>query len=164
MRHVALSLILALATAGAAQAAAPKPVNKATKPFGLTEALAVLNVCPDARFDGASIIALGGVLQENKARIDAAPVAGRMDLMNQLVAEESHKAAEYVKTHKVDCANDPEKAAAYWNGLIRRMAAEQQVSTPAAAPNAGEFKLTNPRKEPVSVKPGPQVPTPVSLP
>jgi hypothetical protein len=116
--------------------AAPKPAAR----FGLTQALATLQSCPNARFEGDSMMALGGVLQENQARINAVPVDKRMDLMNKIVAEETAKATAWHKVNKLDCATAPEKAAGYWNRTIQAMASEQhadalekQKKTPVAA-------------------------------
>lgn len=165
-KHVLATALLGFALA--AQAASPAPevaskkapavVSKGSKQpsaplrtFGLTQSLAVLFACPQARFDNAQIIALGGVLSENKARIEAAPVNSRMELMTQLVAEETAKANDFVKTHKVDCEQDAQPAAAYWNRLIEKVAAEQGVQ---AAPQ------TVPAKPAAAVRPTPPVRTP----
>lgn len=150
MRNFVLATVLAAATLAAhAAPAADKPAatvqtvkaakgSKAAQPaqkaFGLTESLAVLFTCPAARFDNANIIALGGVVSENKKRIDAAPVSARMDLMTQLVAEETAKANAYAKAHKVDCERDAQPAATYWNKMIAKVAAEQGAGEVEAVP------------------------------
>lgn len=126
--------------AGATASAAPKVAPKAAVPFGLTQSIATLQVCPNARFEGDSMMALGGVLQENQARINALPVDKRMDMMNKVVAEETAKATAWSKVNKLDCATAPERAAAYWNRTIQTMAQAQQAealekqkSSPAAS-------------------------------
>lgn len=125
------ALVAAVLTVGPAAVAAPKAAKPAaTKPavvFGLTQALATLQVCNNARFDGDSMMALGGVLQENQPRINAAPVDKRMELMNKIVAEETAKATAWHKSNKLDCATAPELAAGYWNRIIQAMAIAQQA-------------------------------------
>lgn len=132
----ALSAVTKADAAPASKAAGGQtaPARRATKPFTLTQALAVLQACPEARFDSASIIALGGVLRENKATLDAAPVEKRMELMNQLVTRENASAEQYRQTHKVDCAKDAQQAAGYWNRMLESIAADQQVAAPQIAP------------------------------
>lgn len=105
-------------------------VRKAEAPYTLTQALAVLQECPDARFDGYSSLAVGGAFFENKAKIEAAPEQARMDLMNQIITAETDKANAYRAKHKVNCKTDPEKAAGYWNKLIENMSnAQETIST-----------------------------------
>lgn len=163
MRKTLMIILLAtLSLEGQAATAVPKDVtpkaaDTSLRVFTLTQALAVLYKCPEARFESDSVIALGGVLTENKARIDAAPLNSRMDLMSQLVQEESLKGSEYAKKNKIDCKADVEPAAAYWNKLIARMASEQKpgpkapVTALPAAPRAPVVRLTpNPQTPAIS--------------
>lgn len=135
------ALVAASLCAGQSAIAAPKAaVKPAAVKFGLTQALATLQTCPNARFEGDSMMALGGVLQENQPRINALPIDKRMDMMNKLVAEETAKATAWGKANKLDCATAAEQSAGYWNRTIQGMAAEQQADalekqkkTPAVA-------------------------------
>jgi hypothetical protein len=123
---------------GTASAKTAKPAARvADKPFGLTQAMAVLRVCPEGRFENASIIALGGVLQENKARLEATPVNKRMDFMNQVVQEEQQKTEAWLKVNKVDCSTDVERAAGYWNKTIATIAKDQGQPTPQMPKSGG---------------------------
>lgn len=126
------ALVAASLCAGQSAVAAPKAgtAPAAAKPavkFGLTQALATLQGCPNARFEGDSMMALGGVLQENQPRINALPIDKRMDMMNKVVAEETAKATAWRKSNKLDCATAPEQAAGYWNRTIQVMATAQQA-------------------------------------
>jgi hypothetical protein len=113
-------------TVGAAtlNTSAPKPLEakKTVKPYGLTESMAVQLNCPDARFEGANSLALGGVLLKHKGKLDAAPPNEKMELMTRLVEKESKSASEFARTTKLDCLVAPELAATYWNRLIKDIA------------------------------------------
>jgi hypothetical protein len=138
---VAISACASHAAQAAPKAPAKPAVAKPAAAFGLTQALATLQVCPNARFEGDSMMALGGVLQENQKRINAAPVDKRMELMNQLVADETAKATAWHKANKLDCATAAEQGAGYWNRTIQTLASAQQAEalekqkkSPAAKP------------------------------
>jgi hypothetical protein len=135
---LASGLSLAAAPAPSKQASSkPAPAQNAQIAFGLVESVALLQACPQAQFDNASLIALGAVITENKARIDAAPLDQRMALMTQLVSETTEKGEAYRKRVTFDCDRDPERAAAYWNRIIATMADGQKPK-----PGAASSKLT----------------------
>lgn len=135
------ALVAASLCAGQSAVAAPKAAAKPAVPFGLTQALATLQSCPNARFEGDSMMALGGVMQENKARINALPIEKRMGMMNKVVAEETAKATAWGKANKLDCATAAEQGAGYWNRTIQAMAIAEQADAVAkqkAAPATGK--------------------------
>ncbi len=113
------------------------PAKAVDKPFGLTESLATLQTCPEARFDDSSYIALGGVMTENKALVERTPTEKRVDLITKLVSDENAKATAFAKTHSLDCQTAPEKAATYWNKMLAQLAAEQG-NEPAAATSSAQ--------------------------
>lgn len=138
---VAASLCAGQSAVAAPKAAAKPVAAKPAVPFGLTQALATLQSCPNARFEGDSMMALGGVMQENKARISALPIEKRMDMMNKVVAEETAKATAWGKANKLDCATAAEQGAGYWNRTIQAMAIAEQADAVAkqkAAPATGK--------------------------
>lgn len=139
------------AAAASGKKAAPVPAK-----FGLTEAMGTMLACPNARFEGDAMMALGGVLQENQAKVNAAPVNERMALMQKLVADETARANAWAKGRKLNCEQAAEQAAGYWNRTIQTMAKAQQAEAQAkqaAAP-------VKPAAATVPAKPGAAVSLP----